>query len=319
MLISRMSKTSFTINNFNPLSQNINLFRCFLWLASTGGGKTTGLYDFLFHHKDKFISGMAIAGSPESRAKWETALPKGAVHYEYSKEIIDLTVKTQDARANVILSERNEMTRGNPGNAPPFDKPRLILVDDYAHAPEIFKTESVQRICQQGRHLGLSFHICTQYYTIIEKKNRSNVGYCFLGKFPDESARKIIYESFFEICGNRRVFNALYNKAISLGALLVVDNVSTSDKLQDRIFFYRVDKSRLPYQLGSPGWRKKIDKSTKKIQSTSLKNEKSQIEKEILERKLYMTSRKQKVLGYTKPDNEEKKEEEQEDTITVRI
>tara|TARA_B110000211_G_scaffold221353_1_gene268886 strand:+ start:495 stop:923 length:429 start_codon:yes stop_codon:yes gene_type:complete len=101
-----------------------------------------------------------------------------------------------------------------------------------------------------GRHLKLFFIITMQYPLGIPPNLRTNIDYVFILRENIVANRKRIFENYAGMFPSFEVFSQVMDQCTENHECLVINNTSSSNKLEDCVFWYKGEK-RDTYQLGS--------------------------------------------------------------------
>lgn len=184
-------------------------------------GKTTLVKDILKHKE--ITQNIVIDPTSDYQQNYNNIVPNEFIHQEYRPEIIK----------NIIDRQKNLFKNGNP------DSIRLIMDSCDQH----FKDSKIREIFFNGRCYSIDFLFTLQTMIELSPPLRSNIDYLFI--FPSSiSARdmKIIYESVSHLFESYEHFYTVVNQCTQNNCeCLVIDYVSESDKLEDKLFWYKAE------------------------------------------------------------------------------
>ena len=94
----------------------------------------------------------------------------------------------------------------------------------------------------QFRLFKISILLTTQRPDSLQRTSRNNVDYVFIFRDNIESNRKKIYENYGGIFETYEQFSAIMDQCTENYECLVIDNASSSNKIEDQIFWYKADE-----------------------------------------------------------------------------
>ena len=172
---------------------------------------------------------LAVGFSPteDSTNSLGSFLPKSLIHSKYDEIVIK----------NIYELQKKQWKRGHGSHIG-------LLLDDVAFDTSVFKSEIMKQLFLNGRHRRLMVIICSQYSLLIPPMIRSNVDVVIAGRDPILANRKKLYESFFGVVDSFKEFDNIFQSCTqNYSTLVLVNNTkSRSNKLEDRIFWYKAKK-----------------------------------------------------------------------------
>jgi GTPase SAR1 family protein len=123
----------------------------------------------------------------------------------------------------------------------------MQILDDVTDEPAILKKHPFGAYYKKGRHWNMIHIMAVQYAMDIPTGLRSCVDYIFILANSIKSEREKLYENFASGCiPTFQDFCDILDQLTEDHTALVIDNTSQSNKLHDRVFFYKADLSRVP-------------------------------------------------------------------------
>ena len=92
-----------------------------------------------------------------------------------------------------------------------------------------------------GRHANISMAIIMSHPMGITADLRSNIDFVFMCREPKLSQRRKLYEHYGSIFPTFEMFSQALMAATEDQGCLVIDNTPVSDKLEDRVFWYKAE------------------------------------------------------------------------------
>jgi hypothetical protein len=92
---------------------------------------------------------------------------------------------------------------------------------------------------------------------------RTNVDYIFVCKEPKKSNRKKLYEQYCGIFPDYEMFEKVLTETTNDYGCLVIDNTSTSEKIEDQVFWYKAELHTGGFRMCYPQLWEHQEKLTK--------------------------------------------------------
>ena len=225
--------TEFRIREFEP--QKTKEHRVWLIIGPRGSGKTILLNDLLYHTRQRYYLPIAFTATTSSADLFKEILPPNFVYrdgYDYEK-------------ADTCLKTAKEMTRREK------HKPFLMILDDIAFDPKVFKSETQKEIHLNGRHSKITLFNTTQYCMTLGPLIRSNVDYVICLQDSVLANRKRLYEFFFGFFDTFQQFDTVFKQITNENGALVLDKTCTSANINDSVFYYKARLDLPPFKIGA--------------------------------------------------------------------
>lgn len=201
-------------------------------------GKSVLVQDLLYQHRDLPI-GCVISPTESIDGLYGKIVPPPFVHDMYTPEII----------ANVIERQRNMMQNAND-----VKDPRAFLVLDNCMYDESWTSDcNIKKLFVNGRCYKLMVLITMSYPLSLPVNLRSNIDYVFILREDVISNRKRIYDCYGGMFPSFDVFCQVIDRITKHDephTCLVIANTSTSDRFEDRVFWYKAELHP-PFKVGS--------------------------------------------------------------------
>jgi hypothetical protein len=202
-------------------------------LGKRDTGKSFLVRDLLYYHRDIPI-GTVVSATECANKFYSDIIPNIFVHEKPDPEIVANAMKRQDKLHRRI---RKEIKRNGHSDIDP--RAFLILDDCLAEGKKWIRHEAVQSAFLNGRHFNLLFVITLQYPMGLPPMLRGNIDYVFILRDNLISNRKRIYENYAGMFPSFDTFCAVLDQTTSDYELLVINNNSKSNKLEDQVFWYK--------------------------------------------------------------------------------
>jgi hypothetical protein len=258
--------------NMNWIGDN----KIIVFIGKRNTGKSVLVLDYLYHHQDLPL-GTVISPTDEFNGTYKPHIPSIFIHEEYSPELIDQVLKRQ--------KDICKNCRVDPKYSGVDARAFLILDDCLADGQDWVKDKNIKWIFMNGRHAQLSLAITLQYVMGITPNLRTNVDYIFICKEPKHCNQKRLYEHYAGMFPTFEMFRAVLKHCTKDYGCLVIDNSSTSDRLEDQVFWYRAETNKSDFEtfrLCYPVFWKNNDKYLTAPEKQKKKNDNEEIDYERL-------------------------------------
>lgn len=202
------------------------------FIGKRNTGKSCLVLDYLYHHSDIPI-GTVISPTDDFNETYKPHVPSIFIHDDYTPELIESFLKRQQ--------DFVRKTKKNPDyyNADP--RAFLILDDCLYDAKSWVNDKNIKWIFMNGRHAKITMLLTAQYVMGIPPNLRTNVDYIFICKEPKYSNKKKLYDHYCGMFPTFDMFNQVLTACTRNYGCMVINNSSTSDKLEEQVFYYRAE------------------------------------------------------------------------------
>lgn len=115
-----------------------------------------------------------------------------------------------------------------------------VLLDiSYEQLDNQYKNDSIKDIFINNRHYKLLSIMTIQDPIQLTPCIRDNTDFTFIFKCDNESTRKTLFKKYLDIFKSQELFDDIFDSATKDFNCLVIDTVSLSDKIEDRVFYYK--------------------------------------------------------------------------------
>uniref|UniRef100_A0A6C0CMY7 Uncharacterized protein n=1 Tax=viral metagenome TaxID=1070528 RepID=A0A6C0CMY7_9ZZZZ len=122
------------------------------------------------------------------------------------------------------------------------DPSLFLLLDDCIYDENTLKKDiGLKYIYSNGRHLKLCFLVTSQSPMALSPFQRNNCDYVFVFKENIMENRKKLHKHYFGCFPSFKVFEAVFDQCTQNYECLVLDNTTSSTKLQDCVFWYKAE------------------------------------------------------------------------------
>jgi hypothetical protein len=187
-------------------------------------GKSVNTMSILHHYKNTCKWGLAFVGSNASIRDYKKCIPSTFIYDQLDWEVLEGVIKRQNEAAN----------RGTPEKI-------FILIDDLAYSIDIFRHKLIRQLFANGRHLGVTLIITTQYALAVPPMCRGNTDVIFASQEKSVIYRRKLFETFSIVFPNFRKFDKAYTACTVNYETFIMLSCSgnVSDKIEDNVFFFK--------------------------------------------------------------------------------
>jgi hypothetical protein len=208
-------------------------------IGKPGTGKTTLIASLLYSKKHIFPVGMFMSGSEDSNHYYSEIVPSTFVYNEYNENTIKNFIRRQK-----IAHQHLE----NPWG--------VLLLDDCTDDPKVFNSPIQHALYKKGRHWKMWYILSLQYAMDVKPVIRVNVDGCFILREPSIKIRRIIWENYAGIIPDFTMFCDIMDQITDDYTALYIHNATTSNNIEDCVFWYKAKPVPKNFKFGSPDYWK---------------------------------------------------------------
>lgn len=131
-----------------------------------------------------------------------------------------------------------------------IDPRAFLLLDDCLYDKTWKNDKNIRYIFMNGRHKKVLFLLTMQFVLGISPELRTNVDYIFIFRENIIANRRRLYDAFAGMFPSFECFSAVMDQCTENFECLVIDNTSTSNRLEDQVFWYKAEP-RDNFTIGS--------------------------------------------------------------------
>jgi hypothetical protein len=229
------------IKKFDP--SKMDPCRTCVFIAKKNCGKSTLIKDILYHQR-KIPVGVVMSGTEESNEHYKQFVPDSFIYGQYEPEVIKKILANQQKVLKKMTIPEKENFK-DPKNS------LFLVMDDCMFDNKWTRDKDMRCIFMNGRHYRIFFMLAMQYCMDLSPPLRANIDYLFILKENIIQNREKIYKNFFGIFPDFDTFNQVLSMCTENYECLVLDNSSTSSKIEDVVFWYKAKVGR-EFKIGSP-------------------------------------------------------------------
>lgn len=208
-------------------------------IGKSGSGKSTVIEDIMWHRQDIPL-GMVISGTEIANGFYSRFVPGKLIHDKYTPDLIKNFVTRQ------IKAKDHERRTGATA-----DNRAFLIMDDCVFDDSWTRDDMIRFLYMNGRHVDCDpFIVSMQYPLGIPPALRTNVDLTFILREPIRKNRIKIWENYAGMFPTFQLFEQVMDLTTENFECLVINNRTTSNRLQDQIFFYKAEM-HAPFQCCS--------------------------------------------------------------------
>jgi hypothetical protein len=185
-----------------------------------------------------------MSGTEESNEHYQQFIPDSFIYGQYEPAVIEKVINHQQG----VIKKLNQ-TQKEDFKTP--DNSVFMVLDDCMFDNKWTRDKNMRCVFMNGRHYRIFFMLAMQYCMDLPPALRANIDYLFILKENIIQNREKIYKNFFGIFPTFDSFNEVLNQCTQNYECLVLDNSSTSSKIEDVVFWYKAKVGR-KFKIGSP-------------------------------------------------------------------
>lgn len=209
-----------------------------LLIGKKDTGKSFLVRDILHHTQDCYPIGTVISGTEVANEFFQHMVPSKLIHDKYKPEIVINVVKRQ-----LALKQQRNHTKSTT-----MDPRAFLILDDCLFDDSWIRQESTRYVFMNGRHVDLTTMITMQYPLGVPPSLRTNVDFVFILRENIIGNRKRIYENYAGMFPTFDMFCQFMDQCTENYECLVICNSSSSNKLEDQVFWYKAS-DHPPFRL----------------------------------------------------------------------
>ena len=227
------------IKKFDPTT--IDPCRICVFIGRRGTGKSILVTDILYHMR-KIPMGVVMSGTEESNEHYKEYIPDSFIYGQYEPDVIEKIITHQQG---VIKKCKTPEEKENTNNSV------FMLLDDCMFDNKWTRDKNMRCIFMNGRHYRIFFMLTLQYCMDLPPSLRGQIDYVFILRDNILENKQKLYKHFFGIFPNFDSFNEVLTQCTENFECLVLNNRTTSNKIEDVVFWYKAKLNR-KFKMGSP-------------------------------------------------------------------
>lgn len=208
-------------------------------------GKSVLVKNLLSYHTDIPL-GVVISPTETSNKYFGDFVPGMFIHDEFTPKILDNVVRRQKAAVKAMQKEKVSFGTSN------IDPRGFLILDDCMYDNKWTKDVNMRFLFLNGRHAKVLMLLSLQYALGMPPTMRSNIDFTFILRENSMVNRKKIFDNYAGMFNSFDLFCTVMDQCTNNFECLVVNNRTTSNKLEDQVFWYKAPLNAQPFKLCSP-------------------------------------------------------------------
>ena len=216
------------MNEYSLKSFDINTMRTYSIVCIIDKrrlGKSFLIKDLLYNKRDKIYPGMIISPGCD-KLFYEKFIPKKFVHTEYTEEF--------DKLLDNLLKNQLEKRRQNIGT----EISSFVVIDNNIEI--IAKVNKINHdLFLNSKHYNTMVLFTMQCVYTLKPTTKVCIDYIFISKNNNREEIKKFYKYYATMFSSLNDFEFILNKYTDNYNFLVIDLVTSSNKIEETVFFYK--------------------------------------------------------------------------------
>lgn len=197
--------------------------------------------------------GILMCKSSGGRESFAEVFPTTYIYPDVDLPLIDKIHKNQHTLREKYGSDLSK-----------FDYSSILIMDDCSAGKTVRNSKEVDDLIFNGRHAKMMFLYSMHGAMILNPQQRGNLDFVFIASTPGVNDRRKIWAEWFSTIPKFTDFCTIMDNITENYGYLVFDNTAKSNKIQDRVFYYRARCPMPKYKFGSKGfWKVQHDQEKK--------------------------------------------------------
>jgi hypothetical protein len=203
-------------------------------IAKRGSGKSFIIRDVLYHLKD-IPGGVIISPTDRLSSFYKNFFPDIFIHHDVKDNIFKKILARQVMMVEKMENKRKQGLKVNAAGI-------LVMDDCLSRKKSWARDESILEILMNGRHYLLTYILTMQTPLGIPPELRLNFDYIFLLKEDSMINKKKLRDNYASMFPTISSFIKFHDKCTENFRSMVVNNRCSSNKIQDKVFWFRAKK-----------------------------------------------------------------------------
>ncbi len=209
-----------------------------LLIGRRRSGKTVTTMNLMRHYSKQCKFAIAFVGSNNTIKDFSAHMPSTFIYNDMDFEVLQRLIDKQNAVSRSRSPDRI-----------------LVIIDDLAYG-NFFKAKQIKQLVCNGRHLGITLIITTQYLRVCPPIFRANVDIVLAAQEKSTAYRKALFENFSICFRSWYDFDRTYRELTKDFAMMVLVTCSgnPSDRVEENVFWIKSPYPIPKFQM-NPGGR----------------------------------------------------------------
>ena len=205
-------------------------------IGAPGTGKSTIIKSIIYSKKHILAVGQVFSGTEDSNGFFGEFFPESFIYS--GLDASDLTPLDNFQKRQKIARQYIEPTGGYPW--------ALNVIDDCTYDTAFLKKPIMKNLWKNGRHWAMLHILSLQYCLDIKPDIRVNINGVFILRESRLDIRKKLYENYGGCIPSFDMFCQIMDALTTDYTAIYINNMSTSNKIEDNVFYYKADPNAIP-------------------------------------------------------------------------
>jgi len=210
-------------------------------VGKRGSGKTLLTRNLLYELRDKVKLIVVFSSTEDVNGFYKDFVPDAFIHTDLDMNRLKNIYEEQKA---VVAANRERAKRKKvPYRDHTYDDNLVVIIDDFMHKKQMFKTEVMKDIAFNGRHCNITFLFNIQYAMVLPPEYRSQIDVCFMFKEVIQANKKRLYEYYAGMFKTYADFVTVFDKLTENYEVMVIKMTNTDAEcaqggIENMVFWY---------------------------------------------------------------------------------
>ena len=205
-------------------------------IGAPGTGKSTIIKSIIYSKKHILAVGQVFSGTEDSNGFFGEFFPESFIYN--GLDASELTPLDNFKKRQKIARQYIEPTGGYSW--------ALNVIDDCTYDTAFLKKPIYRDLLKNGRHYSMLHILSLQYCLDIKPDIRVNINGVFILRESRLDIRKKLYENYGGCIPSFDMFCQIMDALTTDYTALYINNMSTSNKIEDTVFYYKADPTKIP-------------------------------------------------------------------------
>jgi len=205
-------------------------------IGAPGTGKSTIIKSILYSKKHILAVGQVFSGTEDSNGFFGEFFPESFIYNGLDNS--DLSPLENFKKRQKIAKQYIESSGGVPW--------AVQIIDDCTYDTSFLKKPIVKEYYKNGRHFRMLHILSLQYCLDIKPDVRVNINGVFILRESRLDIRKKLYENYGGCIPTFDMFCQIMDELTTDYTALYINNMSTSNNIEDNVFYYKADPKLIP-------------------------------------------------------------------------
>ena len=205
-------------------------------IGAPGTGKSTIIKSIIYAKKHILSVGQVFSGTEDSNGFFGEFFPESFIYS--GLDTSDMSPLENFKKRQKIARQYIEPIGGHSW--------ALQVIDDCTYDTSFLKKPIVKEYYKNGRHWAMLHILSLQYCLDIKPDIRVNINGVFILRESRLDIRKKLYENYGGCIPSFDMFCQIMDALTTDYTALYINNMSTSNKIEDTVFYYKADPTKIP-------------------------------------------------------------------------